>query len=91
MTITWIVWALMLNAAYNTGVVLADKPYKITWTVNYGTGIEPQTYKRRFKTELAALQMYFSAPRCSPTVPAQYPCVEKIEMQTVYVSDDPKA
>lgn len=89
-----IIWALlwaMPHGAYNTGMVLADKPYKVTWTVNFGGWTANRTHSRRFSEYFPAWQFYLNAPRCLPSTPAVYPCVEKIELFTIYTTDDPKA
>ena len=81
----------LLMAAHLTGLVLADRPYKIKWTVNFGGGTPHQTHTRRFKESFPAWQFYLSAPRCLPSIPAVYPCVEKIELITIYTTDDNRA
>lgn len=53
---------------------LADKPYVVTWEVNYGGAIANKTFKRAFVEPLDATLFQLRAPKCKPPE-NKTPCV----------------
>ena len=81
---------MIAAVALYAGLVLADKPYKIVWDVNYGGAIPNVTYSRRFKQELPAMKFYLAAPMCAEK-DTKYPCVSHIDIFIITTTDDKKA
>ena len=61
--------ALALCAA----LVAADRPFVVTWSVNWGKNLNPTTHSARFADPEEALAVYAKVPMCSPE--KQPPCV----------------
>lgn len=63
-------------------VVLADKPYAVTWEVNHGGAIPNQVRTKRFASEFEAQLVSLRAPRCKPPE-NKTPCVVWVRIDVV--------
>lgn len=65
---------------------LADKPFVLTWVVDWGGERTPTTHTARFETVEDALDMEAKAPLCS--APKEPPCVVWTRLKFVEPSEE---